>query len=272
MKQTLLQSLPPDFWSINATGVVSVLLTLALVWVYISMRNIQNEQNNIQRVQNQLMQRQTALMAANHQPRLNIEEIQGDNDELGLLISNEGNGPADNIHSQCVVYKQEGEENEADFRAGYRGTGTVISSSLNPLSRRPTASITGNGPPDTNKIGEGTIGEGEHSILFSGVTKLRPFVAGTDSYDAPFSEVMQRVSREWNDVEYIAVDIFLLYTDIVGQEHAMSVETYAGINLHKDLNVEECINTGKKRNQIGDPITEDDTAAVIPLTPDNLQL
>ena len=272
MKQTVLQFLPPDFWSINATGVASVLLTLALVWAYISMRNIQNEQSKIQRVQNQLMQRQTALMAADHQPRLNIKEIQGDSDKLGLLISNEGNGPADNIRSQCIVYKQEGEGDKADFRAGYRGTGTVISSALNPLSRRPTVGITGNSPPNTNRIGEGTIDEGEHSVLFKGVTKLRPFAAGADTYDAPFSEVMQRVSREWNGVEYIAVDIFLLYTDIIGQGHAISVETYAGISLHKNLNLEECINSGKKRDRIGDPITEDDTAAVVPLTPDNLEL
>ena len=104
------------------------------------------------------------------------------------------------------------------------------------------------------------------------MTKLRPFAAGADTYDAPFSEVMQRVSREWNGVEYIAVDIFLLYTDIIGQGHVMSVNTYAGINLHKNLNLEECINSGEKRDRIGDPITEDDTAAVIPLTPNNFEL
>lgn len=271
-EQMLLQSLPPDFWSFNATDIVSVLLTLALVWVYISMRDIQSEQNTIQRMQNQLMQRQTALMAANHQPRLNIEKIQGDGDKLKLLLSNEGNGPADNIHSQCVIYRQEGKENDADFRAGFRGTGTVISSTLNPLSRRPTTSFSSNEPPKTEKVGESTIDEGEHSVLFAGVTKLRPLAAGTDTYDAPFSEVMQRVSREWSGVEHIAIDLFLMYTDIVGQEYVMTIETYAGIDLHKDLEFEDCINTGKKRDRIGDPITEDDAAAIIPLTPDKLDL
>jgi hypothetical protein len=123
-----------------------------------------------------------------------------------------------------------------------------------------------------NKVGDSTINEGEYSILFKGTTKLSPFAAGSDSYDAPFSEVMQRVSREWNDVDKIAIDLFLLYTDIVGQEYVIPIETYADITLHKNLTLEECINDGTERNRIGDPITEDDAATFIPLTPDNLDI
>jgi hypothetical protein len=126
--QTILQSLPPNFWSVDVADVISLLLTVGLFWVYISMRNIQDEQNGIQRNQNRLMQRQTALMAANHQPRLKIEETKGKGDSLKILVDNNGEGPADHIHSQCVVYKQK--KQMTDPKLGLDSVGQELSSVL----------------------------------------------------------------------------------------------------------------------------------------------
>lgn len=268
--QPILQSLPPNFWSVDVADVVSLLLTLGLFWVYLSMRNIQDEQNTIQRNQNRLMQRQTALMAANHQPRLKFENPDGKDDILKLLIDNNGEGPADNIHSQCVVYEQENGDNGPEFRAGYRGAGTVVSSALNPMSRKPTTSIQGDKPPDVDKVGESTVEAGEYSVLFDGEVKLKPFSGGSEPYEAPFSEVMQRLSREWNDVDYIAIDLFVFFTDVVGEEYGMHVGSYSDIPLNRDLTFERSLEQGEKRSRIGDPITEDDAAAMIPLNPENM--
>ncbi|WP_071932529.1 hypothetical protein [Halodesulfurarchaeum formicicum] len=267
---TILQSLPPNFWSVDVADVVSLLLTVGLFLVYFSMRNIQDEQNTIQRTQNRLMQRQTALMAANHQPRLTFDSHRGDDDTLKLSIDNSGEGPADNIHSQCVIYEQEFGGDGPQFKPGYQGAGTVVSSALNPMVRKPTTSMHDDKPPDMNKVGESTVEAGEMNILLDGVIKLKPFSGGSEPYDAPFSEVMQRLSREWNDVDHIAIDLFVFFTDVVGEEYGMHVESYSDIPLSMDLTFEEALERGSKHSRIGDPLTEDDAAAMIPLNPENM--
>lgn len=266
----ILQSLPPDFWAIDVADVVSLLLTVGLFWVYLSMRTIQDEQNTIQRNQNRLMQRQTALMAANHQPRLKFDKPKGEGDTLKLWIDNTGEGPADNIHSQCVIYEQWKGDQGPEYRPGYRGAGTVVSSALNPMSRKPTTSDSDGQLPDTNKVGESTVESGEHSVLLDGVVKLKPFSGGSEPYEAPFSEVMQRLSREWTDVDFIAIDLFVFFTDVVGEEYGMHVGSFSDIPLNKDLTFAQSIDLGETCSRIGDPITEDDAAAMIPLNPENM--
>lgn len=270
--QTILQSLPPNFWSVDIADVVSLLLTLGLFWVYLSMRNIQDEQNTIQRNQNRLMQRQTALMAANHQPRLTFDSHWGEDDTLALSIDNNGEGPADNIHSQCVIYKQKNGGDSPKFKLGYQGAGTVVSSALNPMIRRASTSIHDDKPPEMKKVGNSTVEAGETNVLFDGIVKLEPFSGGSEPYEAPFSEVMQRLSREWSDVDHIAIDLFVLFTDVVGEQYGMHIGSYEGISLDKDLTFEQSLERGEERSRIGNPITEDDAAAMIPLNPENMDL
>jgi hypothetical protein len=97
------------------------------------------------------------------------------------------------------------------------------------MSRKPTTSIHGNEPPKINKVGESTVEKGEHSVLLEGVVKLKPFSGGSEPYEAPFSEVMQRLSREWSDIDYIALDLFVFFTDVVGEEYGMHVGSYRSI-------------------------------------------
>lgn len=268
----VLQSLPPNFWFVDAADVVSLLLTLGLFWVYLSMRNIQDEQNSIQRNQNRLMQRQTALMAANHQPRLQFNDTQGDEDSLKIWMDNTGEGPADNIHSQCVIYEQEKGQDGPRFKPGFRGSGTVVNSPLNPMSRRVTSGKANGQPPATTKEGQSTVDAGEYSILLKGVVKLKPFSGGSEPYEAPFSEVMQRLSREWTDLDNIGFDIFDIFTDVVGDEYALHVESYSNIPLENDLTFEQALEKGEKHDRFGDPITEDDSVAMIPLTPEDMEI
>lgn len=266
--EIILQLLPPNFWNIDVADVISLLLTLGLFGVYLSMRSIQDEQNSIQRNQNRLMQRQTALMAANHQPRLKFEDPEGEGDTLKISIRNSGEGPADNIHSQCVVYQEKRGEDGPIFKPGYRGAGTVVSSALNPMSRK--SLIREGNSSGTDKIGESTVEAGEQSVLLESLIKLKPFSGGSEPYEAPFSEVIQRLSREWDDVDYLAMDVFILFTDVVGEEYAMHVKSYSGIPLSRDLTFEDSLEGANEHARIGDPMDEDDAAAMIPLNPENM--
>ncbi|MCF2239418.1 MULTISPECIES: hypothetical protein [Halobacterium] len=127
-----------------------------------------------------------------------------------------------------------------------------------------------NKPPDTDKVGESTVGAGEMKVLLDDVVKLKPFSGGSEPYEAPFSKVMQRLAREWNNTEYIDFDLYIFFTDVVGEQYGMHVESYSDIPLNKDLTFEQSLERGEKHSRIGDPITEDDAAAMIPLNPENM--
>lgn len=269
MDGALFQSLPTNFWNVDIADVISILLTLALVGVYLSMRNIQDEQNTIQRTQNELMQRQTALMAANHLPKIEIDRTFSKGDSIFVELANRGSGPAENLHIQCVVYKQTTpEDGETTYRGAYLDEGTVIGPQWLPLNRSGRDVL-----PDDFEPSEGPINSiqaDEQSVWFNSEISLRPMAMGADPYSAPFREVMQRVRREWSDVDEIAIEFFLLYTDVINQPYAKWLETYNNVPLQKKLNLHKAMSLGEVGKRVGKPVDEEEVGAMLMIDPDEI--
>jgi len=266
MNTTILQTLPPDFWNVKFTDIISVLVTIGLFIVYWRMKNIQDEQNKIQRQQNRLMSRQTDLMAANHQPRLSRDSIRGEGDKLITRITNRGNGPAENLHIQCVVYEQtESEDGESLFGKGYKRQGTAVIPRWNPLTRH-TGTLTDGGEPN---ISGSRIEEGDDGVQFEATIKMKPLSMGAGGYEAPFSEVMQRINREW-DSDKIAIEFWLLFNDVTGNPFGFWFGSFYDIRLNSEIDMEGAIESGTEGGRIGDPVGEDEGASMMLIEPDDI--
>lgn len=265
MEITILQLFPPNFWNVRFTDVISVLVTIGLFIVYWRMKNIQNEQNEIQRKQNQLMSRQTDLMAANHQPRLSRESIRGEGDKLITSITNRGNGPAENLHIQCVVYEHKvSDDGEPIFGKGYKRQGTAVVPRWNPLTRY-TGTLTDGGEP---KLSGSRIEEGDDKIQFQSTIKMKPLSMPSGGYEAPFSEVMQRINREW-DADKIALEFWLLFNDVTGNPIGFWFGSFNDIELDSEIDLEKAIDSGTECRRIGDPVGEDEGASMMLLEPND---
>lgn len=266
MDTFLLQTLPTNFWNIKITDMISILVTIGLFIVYWRMKNIQDEQNKIQRQQNRLMSRQTDLMAANHQPRLAQESIKGDGNKLTTRITNHGNGPAENLHIQCVVYEQSySEDGEPVFAKGYKREGTAVVPKWNPL-RRVTSGLADGGDPT---FSESRIEEEDVGVPFEGVIKMKPLSMGSGEYEAPFSEVMQRINHEWN-ANKIAIEFWLLFSDVTGNPSGIWFGSFSEIELNSGLNIEKAIESGVEGEQIGGPVAEHEGASMLVIEPDDI--
>jgi hypothetical protein len=265
MDTMILQTLPPAFWNVKFTDIISVIVTLGLFIVYLRMKNIQNEQNKIQRQQNKLMSRQTDLMSANHQPRLNRNSIRGEGDTLITRITNRGNGPAEDLHIQCVVYEQtESEDGEPLFRKGFKREGTALVPRRNPLNRHTRTHSDGEEP----NISGSRIEEGDDRVQFEATIKMKPLSMGSGGYEAPFSEVMQRINREW-DSDNIAIEFWLIFKDVTGNPFGFWFGSFRDIELNSELDMQRAIDSGIERKRIGNPVREDEAASMMLIEPDD---
>jgi len=265
MVVTIVQTLPPDFLNVRLTDVVSVLVTIGLFIVYWRMKNIQDEQNKIQRKQNRLMSRQTDLMAANHKPRLTRNGMWGDGDKVVTSVTNRGNGPAEKLHVQCVVYGQNSNDGEPLFRKGFKREGTAVVPKPNPLTRNLDYLADGGDPT----LSANRIEEEDGDVRFESVIKMEPLSMNSSGYEAPFSEVMQRIRREWS-TETIAIEFWLLFADVTGNPFALWFGSYTDIELRDGLNIEEAIESGQSGERIGNPVQEGESASVMMLNPDDI--
>lgn len=269
MFELVVQQIPADFWDIRVTDLISVLLTFGLFIVYWKMKNIQDEQNTIQRQQNRLMSRQTDIMSVNHRPILSREAIRVNGDELTLEISNSGNGPAANLHLQCVVYEQKSaEDGEPIFGRGYKREGTAVVPKWNVLTRETVDAR--KSPYNINTVSASQIEEGETNVSFDGEISLDLLAMGTSKYEVPFSEAMQRINREW-DTEKVAIEFWLSGIDVTDNPVGYWFGSFVDIQLKKDLELEEAIRFGEEGARIGDPVNEDEGASMMILDGDDIQ-
>lgn len=85
--------------------VASLLLSLALVYIYISLRDIQGSQIDI-------LQNQESLMRLQELPNIKITSWDGDGDNLKFTLANIGQGVANNISAGVKIHPQNIEYHE----------------------------------------------------------------------------------------------------------------------------------------------------------------
>jgi hypothetical protein len=262
-----LQALP---FGLTVSNLIQILLSIGLVGLYLFMYKTQQRQADIQETQNEIMNQQTALMAANHMP----DVTQGggltvDGDTLSVELSNRGNGPAKNLQIECVLYHQRRSDDseEFEFAPANIGVGTVVGPVLTPLERTKHSQRE---RMEYEKEGlENTLEENEIGVWFESEIKLSPQAVGTGNYSAPFSEVMQRLNREW-DVDEFAFELILIYSDVVNQMYALRLASYIDVPL-ENQNLQGAMQSGKEYDQIGGVIPEGVQEPAIVLEPSDFK-
>lgn len=98
----------PTMNSLEVAGVLfNIFLTFGLLAIYLEMSDTQDQQREI-------VDKQENLMAANHAPRIRVyhhDVHQTESGETSLfVIRNEGEGPAENLKTECQIYLAEDAE------------------------------------------------------------------------------------------------------------------------------------------------------------------
>lgn len=270
--------LPVDFFDITIVGVIELLLTIALVGLYWRMHRTQKRQADIQTTQNEIMNKQANIMAAQHQPdiehdggwKIDDDSIAIDDDSIAIPLSNRGNGPGKNLHIQCVIYRQNEQEGESVFTRADRGMGTVVGPVTTPLRRMDEQAV-GYGSEEEwdDNAPESAIEEGETDVWFEGEIKLSPQTVGSPSYEAPFSEVIKRLSREWESDKF-AFEIFLLYSDLVNQLYRLRLLGYKSVPLNENLDLQRAREFGEETGPIGDVVPDGTQSPMMELSAEDL--
>lgn len=264
-----LQALP---FGLIVSNLIQILLSIGLVGLYLLMYKTQQRQADIQESQNEIMNQQTALMAANHMPDVAHEGgMKVNGDTLSVELSNRGNGPAKNLRIECVLYHQgrSDDSGELEFAPANRGVGTVVGPVLSPLERTEHPQATDNTENIDEKSLQNTLLEDEIGGWFESEIKLSPQAVGTGGYSAPFSEVMQRLNREW-DVDEFAFELILIYSDVVNQMYALRLASYIDVPL-ENQNLQGAMQSGKEYDQIGGVIPEGVQEPAIVLEPSDFK-
>lgn len=261
-------TVPDNFWSVQITDIISVLLTLVLVGVYIKMYSVQDQQKGIQDKQSEIMEQQTSIMSANHKPDIYCDDYEVEGDSFIALLKNAGNGPADNLQIQCAIHKQtQSEDGEFRFAPGFAGEGTVIATKFSRLARRRTHPRNGNRYPN----GEGRNGflDEQESAWFEGAIKLQPQHLAHENYDTSFRGAMERVSESW-EVNQVGFDISIVWTDIIGQSYTEVVASRKSVP-NREMDLEEAFEEGDPSNPIMGFLPEEQGDPMLILDPEKFQ-
>ena len=264
----MLQSLPPDFFNFNISDVASVLLSLALVVLYWRMQKLQNNIVSVQEKQADIMRRQTSFMKADHEPVVEVEGLSGEDNSINITLTNRGNGPARNLLLHVVVYKQSEfvEDEPINISPGYRGKGSVIGPEWTHLWKVPPEEYN---EKDTIEGPNGGIESGDVPTDFTSDLTFSYMTPGTGEYEVTFSEMMQRISKEW-DCDYIALDIHIAYTNIAWEFNAIPAGSVGNIPVNSDLTIEEALDNPHIGGPLGDPVSKEEVASMIMMDDINL--
>ena len=201
-------------------------------------------------------------MQANHEPIIDVTDISGEDSTISLTLSNRGNGPAGGLLTQLVVYKQSEEVNDeaVEVQPGYRGEGSIIGPNWTHLWRGSEYDgFIGEDRPEGPLDG---IEADESSVEFTSDISLTYMSPGAGGYDVTFSEMMQRIIKEW-ECEYIAIDIHIAYTTIAQNYHVISPGSIGNIPVDEDLTLQEALEGTQIGAPLGDPVSEEEVASMI---------
>lgn len=269
MASAVIQSLPPDFWNIRVTDAISVLLTLGLFVLYFRMKNIQDEQNRIQEKQNQLMSRQTDIMSADHRPRISRDMITADEDELTIMLSNYGNGPINDIHIQTVIYGQStNSDGDLLIKKGFERGGTAVVPKWNLLTQEESDGQ--QFEMDYSTSSASRLEEGDDEIKIKSEIGVNIMTVGTQKYEVPFSEAMQRINREW-ETDTIAIEFWMIGVDVTQRPLGFWMGTFYDVLLNDELDLETAIRFGDEGDRLGDPVREDEGKSMMIIDTDSIE-
>jgi hypothetical protein len=85
---------------------------------------------------------------------------------------------------------------------------------------------------------------------------------GAGSFEVDFSEMMQRISKEW-DCDYIALDLHIAFLNIAREPRSVPAGACGNIPIKSDFSLEEALNDLQIGEPLGEPISEDEVASMV---------
>lgn len=241
----LLQSLP---FGITVSNVLQILLSALLAGLYYLMYKTQQRQANIQETQNQIIGWQTRLMAAEHQPELVVERVEANGNTLAAEVSNVGEGRARDLKTLCRLYHKKGDRYLTAF--SMKALGFVITPVKTPLSRvekvavQNMSEVTSIDASASSSAFKDGLDAREEGVLFEGEIK-QEIKSTSPIMDVSFTKAIEQMVEEW-DAEVVGIDIYLTYTDVIDQEHAVWVESRKEIETEKGMSLEDVLDKGEE--------------------------
>ncbi|QRV16020.1 hypothetical protein JMJ58_03735 [Haloterrigena salifodinae] len=249
---TPLQSLSVD---LSLTNVLQIALSALLAGLYYLMYRAQKKQTEIQETQSQIMEWQTQLMAAEHQPELVTEgKIDAEENTVSVTLSNIGEGRARELGIVCYTFYKDKRGywmpfsmEVLDFVIG------PVKTPLNRITRTTKVDVAGESMPvnigshpDPSPLENGLEAK-EEKIRFKGELK-QEIKSRSPSMTVDFTGSVDQMIQEW-DVDEIGFDLYVTYTDIVGQEHSTHISSCKDVRVENGMVLSDALDQGEDIDQ-----------------------
>lgn len=252
VSQALVTSVPgisPDImdWVQAVQAVGSLILTLLIYIVYRKIRDIQNTQADIQLSQTNIMDRQNQILSAEYQPDISgdivnanddLEPIEGDTTNLlHLDLVNQGRGKGKDLLLTSFVYRsKETDDTEKPVYSPVYGMqiadwGFTVAGFTTQLTRRDQTADSVNSIPPT----------GEHYTYYADFKFVISVLFSNTKYEASFSEVLSRAAKEWEEVDKLAFDVYVIYRDDTNRLGYENLCTILDVPVREGLELDEAL-------------------------------
>lgn len=223
-------------------------LTLALVYLYYTMSEINKEQKEIS-------ERQVRLEEAQNKPYLFLEYFDFEDDQIRLKIKNEGKGPAKDFHIRCDAFalSSENDDHIQDLFKNERH-GFELSSHEIKLVRADETSTNIRSTEILREEDDSTWYDSQYGLGWMSSEN----VSGGGMTSRSFSEIMSTLEDKMGHEE-ICVQITLIFSDITDELSAKKVDSMV-VEIDSDQSIEQAIDRqhNKKGCNIGtEEILED---------------
>lgn len=254
MYASLLQlpSLSDSFlnWVDVVQAIGGLVLSLLIYLVYRNIRRLQNTQTDILKAQTSIMENQNRILEAEYLPDLSTEIVNSEQDtspqnELYLKISNNGRGKAKNLHTMVYAYRLSEDSELNDEAPTYYPTfggqladwGFSIASYTNRLVRTDS---------EREESGTGVIyPDGKEAVFKANFNFVISILFSDSKFEEDFEGVVDRVNKEWPQVDALAFDVYVGYTDDTNQFRYERVRAILDVEIKESANLTDAIRDGR---------------------------
>lgn len=207
---------------IIANTIGSLALSSILAYLYLRMSSTQAKRNKIQEQQRDILIQQKNFLEASYRPGLVIEQWEGENNCINILLSNIGRGPAQDIGMVVQVSKY-------DFDSY-----SFEKISYNPKEKRKLQRIYSS---LTNK---NILTRDENSVDFTQeVHTLETRGKPQEQMVVPFSSICEEL--QYDQPETIVLSVCIVYDDILGNTQTKQLWLVA-LEYENESSLEEMLN------------------------------